>query len=59
MKRIEIRVWEEVKEIYEVDYDGNMEDFDPIEYMTEKYMTSQKNICSEYEWDVIKTYEEK
>lgn len=51
MKKVTIELVEEVTEIYEVQYDGSMEDFDPIEWMTEKYLVSSKTGNSEYTYD--------
>lgn len=48
MKKVRIELIEEVTEIYEVQYDGDMEDFDPIEWMTEKYLVSAKTGNSDY-----------
>jgi len=49
--KVTIELIEEVTEIYEVEYDGDIQDFDPIEYMTEKYLVSSKTGNSDYTYD--------
>ena len=49
--KVTIELIEETTEIYEVEYDGDMKDFDPIEWMTEKYLVSCKTGNSEYTYD--------
>lgn len=51
--KICIELVEEVKEVYEVEYDGNLEDFDPIEHMVESNMVHQKVGNSDYEWYLL------
>ena len=49
--KVTIEVYEEVTEIYEVEYDGDMKDFDPTDYMAEKYLVSSKTGNSDYTYD--------
>lgn len=49
--KVRIELTEEVTEIYEVEYDGDMENFDPIEYMIDKYLVSSKVGNSDYTYD--------
>ena len=51
--KVRIELTEEVTEIYEVEYDGDMKDFDPIEWMTEKYLVSSKVGNSDYYWEEV------
>ena len=51
--KVRIELTEEVTEIYEVQYDGDMKDFDPIEYMIDEYMVSSKVGNSDYYWEEV------
>ena len=46
--KVRIELTEEVTEIYEVEYNGDMENFDPIEYMIDEYLVSSKVGNSDY-----------
>ena len=48
---------EEVFEVYEVEFDGDMEDFDPIEHCIERNLVSQETIDSRYQFNEIKQKE--
>ena len=55
--RVRVSLMEEVFEVYEVEYDGDMEDFDPIEHCVEKNLVYQEPIDSSYEFNEIKQKE--
>jgi len=38
--KVRIELTEEVTEIYEVEYDGDIQDFDPTDYMAREYLVS-------------------
>ena len=52
--RVIINVIEKTHERYEVEYDGNIEAFDPIEHSVEKNLVYQKVIDSDYAFYEIK-----
>lgn len=52
--KVRIILHEEVREVYEVNYDGKMSEFDPIEHCVESNLMFTKVCNSEYEVDQIK-----
>jgi len=49
--KVRIELTEEVTEIYEVEYDGDIQDFDPTDYMAREYLVSSKVGNSDYTYD--------
>lgn len=55
--RVRVNLMEEVFEVYEVEFDGDMEDFDPIEHCIERNLVSRETIDSRYQFNKIKQKE--